>query len=238
MPTVASKDGTVLTYTGTGSGPGLIIVHGTFSDISSHTELARDLSTKFSVITYGRRTLTLSAVDTKSNPPPSYGLETEVSDLVALLEATKATYILGISSGGVIVLQTALQHPELVKKCAAWEPIIIVKNSLDTKFIDRYNQEIRDGRPNAALVTAMLGTQMGSSIFYLFPRGFLEWLTGKGIQAQERNKKEGEVTLKDLAPTIGYDFKVIEGARDDVQRFERIECEVLIMGGFCESGVY
>lgn len=230
MPTVASKDGTILTYTITGSGPGLIIVHGTFSDTSSHTELAQDLSSKFSVIIYGRRTLTLSAADPKANPPDSYDLQTEVSDLGALLEATKASYIFGISSGGVIALQTALKRPELVKKCAVWEPPIILKDSLDTKFVDRYNQEIHDGRSDAALVTAMLGSQIGPSIFQLFPRGILKWLTRKEIQAQERSKKEGEATLKDLAPTIGYDFKVIEGVKGDVQRFEGIVCEVLVIG--------
>lgn len=53
---------------------------------------------------------------------------------------------------------------------------------------------------------------------------------------KERNKKEREVMLRDLASTIGYDFKIIEEVRDDVGRFKGIKCEVLLFGSPASPG--
>lgn len=108
----------------------------------------------------------------------------------------------------------------------------MVDNSIDTAFISRYNAEISAGKTEAALITAMFGAQLGPAIFRYFPRSFLEWMTRRGIQMQERNKKEEhEITLKDLAPTIGYDFKILEECKDDVERWREIETKVLLMAG-------
>jgi pimeloyl-ACP methyl ester carboxylesterase len=229
MPTLTSSDGTTLTYTTTGTGPSVIIVHGTFSNADSHTELAQSLSSSLTVITYNRRTLSLAK---DGAPNPDYTMQVEVADLHAILSATDAHYIFGISSGAIICLETLRCHPSLIQKCALWDPIAIVNNSIDTAFVSRYNVEISEGKTEAALVTAMLGTQLGPAIFRYFPRSFLEWLTRRGIQAQERNKKEeNEITLKDLAPTIGYDFKIVEECKNDVERWKEIEAEMLLMAG-------
>src|SRR5215469_3421945 len=229
MPTVTSSDGTTLTYTTKGTGPSVIIVHGTFSNADSHTELAQYLSSSLTVITYNRRTLSLVK---DGSPKADYKMQVEVADLHAVLSATNAHYIFGISSGAVICLEALRCHPSLVQKCGLWEPVAIVDNSINTAFINRYNTEISAGKTEAALVTAMLGTQLGPAIFRYFPRSFLEWLTGRAVQAQERNKKEeDEITLKDLAPTVGYDFKILEECKDDVERWKEIEKEVLLMVG-------
>lgn len=74
----------------------------------------------------------------------------------------------------------------MVKKCAAWEPVIVLGNSVDTTFVSRYEKEIREGRTDAALVTSMLGTQLGPSLFMFFPRGLLDWLTRNGIRKREK----------------------------------------------------
>jgi pimeloyl-ACP methyl ester carboxylesterase len=234
MPTVTSSDGATLTYTTTGTGPSVIIVHGTFSNADSHTELAQSLSSSLTVITYNRRALSLA----KDGPPNAdYTTQVEVADLHAILSTTNAHYIFGISSGAIICLETLRCHPSLVQKCALWEPIAIVNGSIDTTFVSRYNTEISAGKTEAALVTAMLGTQMGPAIFRYFPRSFLEWMTKRGIQAQERKKKEeDEITLKDLAPTIGYDFKILDQCKDDVERWKDIEMEVLLMAGHKSPG--
>jgi len=229
MPTVTSLHGTTLTYKTTGTGPSVIIVHGTFSNADSHTELAQALSSSLTVVTYNRRTLSLAK---DGSPNADYTMDVEVADLHAILSTTNAHYILGISSGAVICLETLRCHPSLVQKCALWEPVAIVDNSIDTAFISRYNAEISAGKTEAALVTAMLGTQLGPALFRFLPRSFLEWMTRRGVQAQERNKKdENEITLKDLAPTIGYDFKIVEECKDNVERWKEIETEVLLMVG-------
>ena len=229
MPTVTSSDGTTLTYTTIGTGPSLIIIHGTFSQADSHTELAQSLSSFLTVIIYNRRSLSLG----KDGPPNAdYTMKVEVADLHAILTATNADYILGISSGAIICLETLRYHSSLVQKCALWEPIAILDGSVDMTFVSRYNTEISAGKTEAALVTAMLGTHLGPAILRCFPRSFLEWMAKRGIHSQERKKKnEDEITLKDLAPTIGYDFKILEECKDDVERWKDIETEVLLMSG-------
>lgn len=69
MVSTTSKDGTVITYSTTGTGPTIILVHGTLSTPANHSELVQDLSSDYTVVTYSRRSLALSAADPKASPP-------------------------------------------------------------------------------------------------------------------------------------------------------------------------
>src|SRR5262245_47412221 len=93
--TVASKDGTAIAYSRTGSGPVLILVDGALChrDFGPSGTLARELAPHFTVITYDRR-----GRGESGNTPP-YAVEREIEDLAALIHAAGGpALVVGVSS--------------------------------------------------------------------------------------------------------------------------------------------
>ena len=100
--TTTSGDGTIIAFTKRGSGPPLIIVDGAFCyrENGPATELASQLAQHFTVFTYDRRGRG------ESGDTAPYAVEREIDDLRAVAkEAGEAPYVLGISSGGALILQ-------------------------------------------------------------------------------------------------------------------------------------
>jgi pimeloyl-ACP methyl ester carboxylesterase len=114
--TVMSSDGTTLGYFQMGQGDGVVLVHGAGQTAESFRTLATDLSSRFTVFVPDRRGRGRSR---------SYGdfegLRTEVADLEALLNATGAHSVLGLSSGAVVAIEAARVRPD-VAKLALYEP--------------------------------------------------------------------------------------------------------------------
>ncbi|WP_152619307.1 hypothetical protein [Cohnella kolymensis] len=82
----------------------------------------------------------------------------------------------------------------------------------------------------SALVTAMLGAQMGPPIFNAVPRWLLEPLT-KMMMAGEEKKADGDyVTMRMLAPTIHYDHHLSVETEGMLESFGGIRAEVLLLG--------
>ena len=100
---VISRDGTTIGYGQVGRGPGLVVLHGTMSSAYNHHELAQALADTYTVYVPDRRGRGRSG-----QFGPGYGLRSEVEDLDALLAATEASQVFGVSSGGIIALEAAL----------------------------------------------------------------------------------------------------------------------------------
>lgn len=222
---VTSKDGTTIGYRQLGHGPGILLLHGTMESADSHMQLARALADAFTVYAPDRRGRGLSGPF-----PSTYSIQTEVDDLDALLTATGARYVFGVSSGGDICLQAALELPA-IQKVAVYEPALIVNGSLSTNFLARYDREIAQGKLPAALVTAMLGAQMGPPMLRVMPRWLLESFTKKAMASEDANPNGSYVSMRTLAPTVHYDFQVVVDMSKKQESFKGIRNEVLLLGG-------
>lgn len=114
--TVTSGDGTTIGYYRQGDGQGLVLLHGAGQTAESFRTLATELSSHFTVYVPDRRGRGMS---------PSYGsyegLSTEVADLEALLDATGAPFVFGLSSGAVVAIETALVRLDITE-LALYEP--------------------------------------------------------------------------------------------------------------------
>lgn len=221
---------------------------------SSHTDLAAALSKThgYTVYIYDRR-------GRGSNPscPTHYTMATEISDLSALLSHTNTRLIFGISSGALIALQAILQLRDLVKKAVLFEPVLSIDGSVDEKWVPRYEEEMREGRLDAAMVTAMKGTEMGPGFLHYVPRSILQFMTRKMFEAQERSaaasrakavEKKGEegegeegeevpmVPMKALAPKLGMDIALVREMADTLETFKDVKGRVLLMGGDKSAG--
>ncbi|MDX2160289.1 MAG: 3-oxoadipate enol-lactonase [bacterium] len=105
--------GITLHYDGAGAGEPLILIHALGTDLRLWDALAPLLTTFCTVKRYDLRGHGLS-----SAPPAPYSLRDHVDDLRGLLDHTgveKAT-LCGVSVGGLIAMQFALDHPQRVAR--------------------------------------------------------------------------------------------------------------------------
>lgn len=222
---VTSRDGTRIGYRQLGHGPGVALVHGAMESAQSHMQLAVALADAFTVYLPDRRGRGLSGP-----VGDGYSIQKEVDDIAALLAKVNAPYLFGVSAGGLICLQATLTLPA-IRKAALYEPALIVNNSASTAWVARYDREIAEGKLAAALVTGMKGAQMGPPIFNALPNWLLESLTTMAMKSEDKKAKDGDVTMRMLAPTLHYDFELVVEMRDTQERYRAMRAETLLLSG-------
>jgi pimeloyl-ACP methyl ester carboxylesterase len=221
--TATSADGTAIAFRSVGSGPGLVIWHGAMQAASSHLELAELLAERRTVHLVDRR-------GRGASEDGEHSLEREVADVTAVLRCTGSDHLLGVSSGAIVALEASLTVAE-VRRAVVFEPPLVVGDSLSTDFIARYEREIAAGDVIGALVTGMLGTQMGPPIMQRVPRRLLRRMTAAMVKRQDRDAPGDIPTMRELAPTLAADFGLVEEARGRLNDFARIDKPVLLLGG-------
>jgi pimeloyl-ACP methyl ester carboxylesterase len=113
---VTSKDGTKIVYTKTGSGPVLIQILGALNKRGRGEKLADLIMSHFTVVSYDRR------VRGDSDDSSSYSIDKEVQDIEAIIDDLGGkAYLYGHSSGGILVLQAALQLGAKIQSIAVYE---------------------------------------------------------------------------------------------------------------------
>ena len=193
MPIATSPTGHKVPYTAIGAGPAVVLIHGAFECAYSHSDLAQALSPHFTAITYNRRgRLDNAEYDEK------FSMATELADLSAVLTASGARLIFGISAGALICLAAMRdeQVAAMVDKAAIYEPPISINGSVDFSVLAKYDQAIKDERYDRALVYAMLGTEMGPRWLRFMPRTFLEGMTRWAMGRQEKEQVKKTVPEK------------------------------------------
>ncbi len=222
---VISMDGTEIGYRQLGCGPGLVILHGTMESSRSHMQLAEALADSFTVCIPDRRGRGLSGPF-----GPYYSLKSEVEDLDALLARTHANCVFGVSSGAIVSLEAAISLPA-IHKAGIFEPPLSSDGSLWKTFLPRYDKEITQGNIAAALVTGMKAAQMGPAVFNIVPRRVIELLTEVMLKVEDKKTTPSDVTMRQLAPTLRFDFQLVAEAENTICRWPEIRAEVLLMGG-------
>ena len=223
---VTSRDGTVIGYRLLGRGPSVVLVHGGMSSGYNHLEMAEAMADAFTIYLPDRRGRGLSgpaAIDDNLN--------TDVEDIDALLSATGAHYIFGLSSGAIICLEAALRLPAVHKAAIFEPPLFIADPANPPATLLRFDREMAKGDVAAALITAMKAAQMGPPILNLLPRRLLELLTRLLMKAEDKKPPVGYESTRILAATMHHDFQLVVEIAGRVERFREIRGEVLLLGG-------
>lgn len=122
-------NGTELAYAEAGQGDPVVLVHGGVSDLRTWNNVVPELGCHWRVTAYSRRFArpNVDIPDGAADP-----IQTHVDDLAEILRSNMPApaHLIGHSWGGVIVLMTAMQHPELVRSLVMIEPPVL------TLFLD------------------------------------------------------------------------------------------------------
>jgi pimeloyl-ACP methyl ester carboxylesterase len=118
MEHITSPAGITVSFDQYGSGPPLVLVHGSFSDFRTNWERVKPLlAERFTVYAIARRGR--GATDATSG----HGVEDESRDVVALIEAVlEPVFLLGHSYGAQVALAAAARVPDRVRKLVLYEP--------------------------------------------------------------------------------------------------------------------
>ena len=213
--TIISRDGTTIAFTKRGSGPPLIIVDGAFCyrENGPATELASLLAQRFTVFTYDRRGRG------ESSDTVPYRVEREIDDFQALARETGATpFVVGISSGGALILQ-AVASGVGIKKIALYEPPYLEDGMAPRSFEDakdRLQSFISAGDRSGAVRFFMTDV-------YGAPRAFVFAMPILMPNAWKRNKL--------VVHTVVYDLTILGDRSVLNERSSSIAVPALVIGG-------
>jgi pimeloyl-ACP methyl ester carboxylesterase len=199
----------------TGSGPGVLVVHGGGVTHTLYRRLAAALSDRLTVHLYDRRG--------RGEAPPRaepYSPEQDLADIGALLAHTGARSLLGHSSGGFLALEAALRFP--LDRLALYDAAVNVDGGFPADWLDAA-LAARDDLPRClAIVGAGLNTQSPTSRLPLgvqtaVTRAFLRTPIGR--------------TMGELLPSTLDESRWIRDHDGPATRFAGIEAETLLAYG-------
>ncbi|SNT06547.1 Lysophospholipase, alpha-beta hydrolase superfamily [Asanoa hainanensis] len=128
MERVTTFDGATIALHSTGTGPGIVVVHGGGVTIDVYRRFAAALADRFTVHLYNRR----GRGDAPARALP-YTFDQEVSDLAAVLAHTGAGNVVGHSAGGLIALDAALRLP--IQRLALYDAAISIDGSFPASWL-------------------------------------------------------------------------------------------------------
>jgi len=214
--TARSRDGTLIAWERTGSGPALILVDGAMCHraFGPLADTARLLARRFSVITWDRRGRG------ESGDTPPWAVEREVEDIAALIrEAGGSAGVFGISSGAALAIEAAARGLPITK-LALYEPPFIVdatRRPVPSDFVRQLDQALAADRPGD--VIRMFMQQVG------VPGFFIAIMRLMPMWSQ----------MKKLAPTVPYDMSIMSpnqsGRPLPAERWAGVRMPTLVMGG-------
>lgn len=145
--TVRSADGTPIACWRSGSGPALVVVHGSTNDHTNWDGIRPELEPSFTVYAVERRGRGASG------DAAEYAFEREIEDLAAVIESIDGpVHVLGHSYGAVV----ALEAPRLTSKIASlmlYDPPVISAgvDEMPAGFVEELDGLVASGRRDEAL---------------------------------------------------------------------------------------
>jgi pimeloyl-ACP methyl ester carboxylesterase len=206
--TVTSKDGTQIACWLSGTGPPLVLVHGTTADHVRWGPVLPAFQEHFMVCAIDRRGRG------GSGDSDTYAIEREFDDVAAVVDSFDETVnLLGHSYGGVCALEASLLTKNL-RRLVLYEPPAVPAGVYPPGFVERLESLIDRGKREEALVAFM------TEVVKL-PKSELELM--RGLPAWQ-----GRLAA---AHTLPREARVDESYELDPRRFASMSVPNLILEG-------
>ena len=139
-----SANGSSFAYVDEGSGPPVVLVHGSVSDYREWSKQIAPLARRYRVIAYSRRYHWPNLPPAKDADP---SVEHQADDLAAIIKTLgiAPAHIVGHSFGGAVALNLTLRHPELVRTLVLAEPAVsgVLADTPENAVVSKESQAIR-----------------------------------------------------------------------------------------------
>ena len=212
---VESADGTRIGYRRLGAGPPLMIVHGGLGTSAGWVPVAERLARDFEVVLFDRRGR--GASEPGGEP---HGLEREVADVRALIDLTgTGTALVGHSFGGAVAMEAARVDPR-ISSIVVYEPAIGVGGSISETDIDRMDELLARGEPDAALDVAIARLDAAGLV---------------SADARTPGTRRPESVLA-LAPTVPRELRAVTAPGLPIERYAALDRRVLVLLGTRSPG--
>ena len=207
---VTSSDGTKIAFDRTGSGPPLVLVHGTAGDRGDWRSVRPLLSEYFTVFALDRRGRG------QSGDADPYALEREFEDIAAVVDSIdQPVTLFGHSFGGLCSLEAALLTDNL-ERLVLYEPLVPVDEGVlvSGETLDRLETLLSREERDAAL-TMFLQEMVGVSEREIDAiKGGPEWQAGVAA-----------------VPTVPRETRALNEYLFDPSRFANLECNTILLLG-------
>ncbi|GLQ55992.1 alpha/beta fold hydrolase [Devosia nitrariae] len=217
LPTVTSKDGTVVGYDSKGSGPAIVLVAGAtqYRAVDSTTPVMIDLlADRFTIINFDRRGRG------ESGDTGPYAVAREIDDIATLIDAAAGgkAGLFGMSSGAVLALEAAAALSEKVTGVVMYEPPVDPDQNSETSWQEHAEM--------AAL--AETGDAAGMMV---------KFVTGVGMPPEAVEGFQQSPAWADyeaVGLTLEHDYRIMAEATDGnraPERWQRARMPVLVIDG-------
>ncbi len=204
---VRSSDGTRIGCLRLGSGPPLVLVHGSLSSGEDWLAVAKLLADRFTCYVMDRRGRG------RSDDGPAYAIEREYDDIAAMLVlAGRGANLLGHSFGAICALETALRVE--VPRLILYEPPLPVGGPVAGEYLGAYRTAIATGQWDDAL-------DIGLTRFVGLPSHQV---------ARMRNMPSWS-HMRSLAPTWTRELEAIDRLGATLERYRALKSPTLLLAG-------
>ncbi len=209
---VASRDGTRISYLSIGSGPSLLLVPGALTMAADMRILAEELGRRFTVHVVERRGRGASGPQGSG-----YGIATECDDLAAVQARTGAAYLVGHSYGGLIALEFARGNRS-IEAIVVYEPGVSIGRSIPADWAPACSRELAAGRPGDAFITFVQGQATGRA-----PRWLLKAILPLAVRGRSQKYR--------LLPSAVTEHLEVARLDDTYRNYQEVTARTLIMVG-------
>jgi pimeloyl-ACP methyl ester carboxylesterase len=201
-----------------GTGPAILLAHGTLMDHTMFKHQVNFLSSKYRAIAYGLRAASASAERLYSN-------QDLVSDCVALMDKLEIDRCVlgGLSMGGFMAIDFALQHPDRVAGLVLFDSMSVGYSDEEKRLFGQHFDPLdRDGNLSSSFIDWFVPVIFSQRAMNDQPELIEDW--------KRRWAKRS-------ARSLYFEYRSWIGKPDVTPQLNKLQCPTLIVHGADDRGI-